>query len=247
MAGPLAPQPPVGGPGDPGRDAPAARSGPAGIRPQLPDDVLGMPVADAHWFTRVDPRVTLDPGAFPDKVLRVPVATAQRLLQAAAREAAELPSGAAAAVVFTSGTGELIVHTDAMTLACAPGLVTIAVPVGCDQLPRGGSVTVPLGVGTEQKPAGLVMSTVDRPGGPAVVVDGWGPALTAFAWHALLRLTQALCAATGSDTAGDPLVPAYVGATTDILLVAPMARHRPPIVAATATARATATRVEPAR
>jgi hypothetical protein len=86
-------------------------------------------------------------------------------------------------------------------------------------------VTVVFGVGTEAAPAGLIMSTLDRPIGPAVVVEGWADALTAFAWAALVHLAQALCAATGRDSAGQPLVPAYLSAGPDVLLIQPMARH----------------------
>jgi hypothetical protein len=193
--------------------------------------VLGVAVEDDKWLVRLDPRVSLSTGTPTKDPLRVPVADAQRLLREAAREAAGIPKGATPNVVFTALAGELLVRTGGLTLACAPGLVTVGVPVACDQLPGDSAVSVPVAVGTEAKPAGLLMTTVDRPDGPAVVVDGWGSTVTAFAWQALLQLAVSLCAATGNDWAGDPLVPGYVSAADGFLIVAPMARHRAPIPA----------------
>jgi hypothetical protein len=98
-------------------------------------------------------------------------------------------------------------------------------PVGCDQLPDGGSVQIPFAVGTEDNPTGLVMAAFDRPSGPAVVVDAWGQSLTALAWSALVHLARSLCAAAGTDAAGEPLVPGYLSAMRDVLIVQPMAAH----------------------
>lgn len=216
-------QPPAAQPGPPGKPGPEQPpAGPA-------HEVLGVAVEDDKWFVRLDPHVTLSTGTPTTKPLRVPAADAQRLLRDAAREAAGIPKGGPPSVVFTALAGELLIRTGGLTLACGSGLVTIGVPVSCDQLPQDAPVTVPFAVGTEAKPAGLLMTTVDRPDGPAVVVDGWGSTVTAFAWQALLQLAVSLCAAAGKDWAGDPLVPGYLGAADGFLVVAPMARHRAPI------------------
>jgi hypothetical protein len=124
-----------------------------------------------------------------------------------------------------NGDSELLVRTAGIGLACLPGLVTISVPVGCDQLPAIATVEVPFAVGTEKSPTGLVMSTLGRPSGPDLVVDGWSGPLVAFAWEALVHLAQSLCGAVGSDAAGRPLIPAYIGADRNLLLLQPMARH----------------------
>jgi hypothetical protein len=197
--------------------------------PKPAHEVLGVPVEDDSWLLRLDQGVSLSTGTPAQHVLRVPVADGQRLLREAAREAASIPPGGAPVVVFTSAAGELLVHTGDTALACAEGLVTIGVRVSCDQVPNGATVTVPLAVGTEAKPAGLVMTAPDRPAGPSSIVDGWGTALTAFAWQALLQLAVALCAAAGTDWAGAPLVPGYLSAADGFLIVAPMARHRTPV------------------
>jgi hypothetical protein len=120
------------------------------------------------------------------------------------------------------------VRTDGISLACAPGLITIGLPVHCDQLgAKAGDavVAVPLAVGSPDRDAGLVMSTLARPSGPAEVVAVWSEALTAFAWEALLHLCQQLSAAVGNDRSGKKLVPVSIGADRDVLLVQPMARH----------------------
>jgi hypothetical protein len=186
----------------------------------------GLPLSEAPWLQRVDPRLYLAAGTSPPLTLRVPREPAERLLRATAREVAALAPEDPPEVVWVSGTNELVAHLGAVTLACANGLVTLTVPVACDQAPAA-TVAVAFAVGTEEAPAGLVMSTYARPDGPAAVVDAWSDALIAFAWEALVRLAQTLCGATGVDAAGRPLVAGYLGASDGELLVRPMARHRP--------------------
>ncbi|HZN18180.1 MAG TPA: hypothetical protein VFB84_08360 [Micromonosporaceae bacterium] len=191
-------------------------------------EVLGVAVRDPSWFRPLDPRVYLAAGARTPQPLRVPTGDAQLILHQTIREVAGLPRDASPEVVLTAGRSELLVHTRGVGLACAPGLVTMGLPVGCDQLPNGGSVQVPFAVGTEDAPTGLVMAAYSRPSGPGVVVDAWAEALTAFAWSALVHLAQSLCAAAGTDATRRPLVPGYLSAGHDVLIVQPMAGHRPP-------------------
>ncbi|MCA1783982.1 MAG: hypothetical protein ABR500_07790 [Dermatophilaceae bacterium] len=49
--------------------------------------------------------------------------------------------------------------------------MTIGVAVRCDRLPERTLIEVPIGVGTAERPTGLVMSALSHLGGPAVVVD----------------------------------------------------------------------------
>jgi hypothetical protein len=192
--------------------------------------ILGATVRRTDWLPRFARSAKLTPGAAAPGQIRVPAGDAQRVLRATVRLVADLPAGSSPDVVWTQGEHELVVHTDSITLACASGLVTIGFSVDCDQLPVGktqgsNAITVPFAVGTDKLPSGLVMSTFVRPSGPALVVDGWAEALTAFAWEALLHLAQSLCAETGRDAEGRPLVPGYVGAAANLLLIQPMARH----------------------
>jgi hypothetical protein len=170
------------------------------------------------------PATTLTEGAAGDWV-RVPAGDAQRLLRDTARLVADLPKGSNQSVVWVAGASELLVHTDGITLTANTGLVTLAIPVDCDQLEKTAVVTVPLALGSEKNPRGLFMSTFDTPGGPDVVTDAWGGPLTAFAWEALLTLAQQLCRAAGNDARGRPLVPASIAAGGEVLLVMPMARQ----------------------
>jgi hypothetical protein len=181
-------------------------------------------VRDDSWMQRIRRGTVLQPGATSNGLLRVPVADAQRILRTTVRLVADLPVGSRLDVVWVNGGSELTVHTAALTLTCSPGMVTVGVPVSCDQAPQA-VVTVTLVVGTAQSPSGLLMSTFTVPQGPAVVVDVWGEAVTAFAWEAVLHLAQQLSGQVGADATGRPLVPALIAADTGLLLLQPMARH----------------------
>lgn len=177
------------------------------------------------WFQVVAAGVKLPPGTVAAHTLRVPVAAANRVLAATVRLVADLPAGSPGDVVWSRGEAELLVHTSGVSLACAAGLVSLSIPVACEELPQGGTVVVPIAVGSEERPAGLVMSAFARPLGPQIVTSVWSEALTAFAWEALLHLAQQLCGAAGHDQAGRVLVPASVGAARDVLVLQPMARN----------------------
>lgn len=188
-------------------------------------EIVGIPAGD--WLTRSLGR--LNPGS-ASKWLEIPVGVAQEILQQTTRLVADLPTTGNRNVVWVSGTDELSVSTDHVTLSCQPGLVVVTIPVACDQLPVGAgrvqpSVGVPLAVGTLEQPRGLMMATLTTPVGPQVVTDIWADSLTAFAWESLLTLAREVAAAVGHDRTGSTLVPVAIGATTDILLVRPMAPH----------------------
>lgn len=183
-------------------------------------------IAFGTWFKRLHPRLRLAAGTPAPDTLQVPVADANRILARTARFVADLPAGSPGEVVWVQADSELLVHTDRVSLACAPGLITVSVPVGCDQVPQGATVTVAFAVGTAERPTGLVMSTLARPSGPAAVTAVWGDAITAFAWELLLHLATELCAAVGNDGSGKKLVPGSIGAERERLLVRPMARHQ---------------------
>jgi hypothetical protein len=205
-------------------------SGPGSPKPTTAEGqqptVLGVAVRDDSWFRRVDPRLELDPGARAPDLLKVPADVAQRILRQTVRLVADIPRGSSPDVVWVAGANELLVHTGGIGLSCRAGLVTVTLPVGCDQLREDAAIQIPLGVGTAEAPSGLVMSTLTRPVGPDVVLDAWSTALIAFAWEALVHLAQQLCAATGKDASGRALVPASIAAERRVLLIRPMARHR---------------------
>lgn len=149
----------------------------------------------------------------------------ERLVRETARLVADLPVTSNRDVVWQAGASELLVRTDRLTVAVTTGLVSIGIPVSCDQLREEATVTVPLAVGTAQEVRGLFMSTFGTPEGPSVVTDVWAESLTAFAWESLLTLAQQLAAQAGRDPRNRPLVPVAIAAERGVLLVAPMARQ----------------------
>jgi hypothetical protein len=164
----------------------------------------------------------------------VPQGDAAALAVLAARQAAaeaaegrvpadpeQLPS----AVVWQAGADALMVELAGIRLRTGEGMVTVAIPVRCDQIPRGrGMVEVDLAVGTRERPAGL-LAAASEPRGPGVVVRLWGEALIAFAWQALLDSAGGIAAAAGSDRDGARLIPtAFTASRTEIGITA-QARH----------------------
>lgn len=201
-------------------------SDPAEASDALPSEALVIgDIAFGNWFKRLHPRLRLVAGTPAPDTLRVPVSDANRLLSKTLRFVADLPAGSPGDVVWVQAESELLVHTERVAIACAPGLVTLSVPVSCDQLAQAATVTVPFAVGNAERTTGLVMSTLARPSGPAAVTAVWADALTAFAWEALLHLATELSGAVGNDRSGKRLVPGSIGAERDLLLVRPMARH----------------------
>lgn len=208
-----------------------ARTAQSQPRATLADSLPGFPglrlsKTALAWYRPLDARRKLVPGAAAPDLLRVPAAVATRALRAAAHLVADVPAGSPPTVVWVQGASELLVRLDALTLECTTGLVTLGIPVDCDQLGKPTPILVPLAVGSANRPAGLVMSTFDRLAGPDVITRIWSAALTAFAWEALVHLASQLSAAVGKDAAGRPLVPASIAAEADLLLVQPMARHQ---------------------
>src|SRR5688572_4997120 len=97
--------------------------------------------------TRLTETLRVRPGTTTEW-LRIPTADAQKLLQAVARLVADLPADSNQDVVWTQGASELFVRTGEVTIALARGVVTVGVPVSCDQLREPAVVEVPLVVGT---------------------------------------------------------------------------------------------------
>jgi len=120
---------------------------------------------------------------------------------------------------LTATTYVITGGSDGIGLECAPGVVTVSVPVACDQLPEGAPIMVVFGVGTASRPNGLLMSTLDQPVGPEVIVKGWAEALTALAWESLLRVAITVCAGEGAAAPGPPEL---LGAEQNLLLVQPL-------------------------
>jgi hypothetical protein len=128
-------------------------------------------------------------------------------------------------VVWVEGENELAVGFARLTLELDAGLVSFALPVRSDQTGKA-VVRVLFAVGSKDAPAGLYAAASRRPEGPPVVVDAWGDALVAFAWHCLLDLVTGIAGATGKDKRGNVLVPVELSVSKRGIDVVPMARHR---------------------
>jgi len=183
-------------------------------------------IADARKLDRLPPPPErLASGQVTDSVF-VRAKEATGLLQVAAKRAAGLyrPTKRTE-VVWVEGDSELAVRMAGVQIETDDGLVTVTIPVRCDQ---SGPVTVEVNfaMGADDAPAGLFASTFRRPIGPRLVIDTWGDALVAYAWQCVLGMVAGLSAAVGKDSRGNLLVPAEIVASKDGLRIVPMARHR---------------------
>lgn len=182
-------------------------------------------VKGASWIATLGPTPRLEPGELTRRPMQIPQGEAQTALRGVVRLVADLPRGTTPVVVWEDRGSELEVDTAATTLTCKVGVVTIGVAVRCDQLPERVVVEVPFGVGTAARPTGLVMSALTHLAGPAVVVDRWSDAITAFAWECVIETARRLCELAGTDSAGRRLTPGAIGAGSRVLIVQPMAPH----------------------
>lgn len=131
---------------------------------------------------------------------------------------------APASVKWQEGDHELLVFPSKVTARFGTGVIAVSIPVSCDQT-GDALVYVSFVVGDPKQPAGLIAATDVRPQGPAVIVDAWGDALIAFAWHVVLEVVANVAGAAGRDVDGSRLVPIALAASPDGLAVVPMARH----------------------
>lgn len=186
---------------------------------------LGAVLTDPSVLKVIRGADRLKPGDVPKNGVTLKAAEASRLLGSIIRFVADVPADSSPIVVWEQEGSELWVDISTVALTCIPGVIRVAVKVGCDQLPAAAVITVPFGVGTPEAPTGLVMSSLSRLDGPEVVTGRWTAALTAFTWEAILELARRMCAELGKDAAGLPLIPGSIAAASQVLVVQPMARN----------------------
>jgi hypothetical protein len=160
--------------------------------------------------------------------IRLPSDQATALFAPAAAVAAGLDplatASAPSTVKWQEGDRELLVFPARVTARFGSGVIAVAIPVSCDQ--TGDSVVyVSFVVGSPNQPAVLIAATDARPQGPGAIVDAWGDALIAFAWHVVLEVVRNVAGAAGRDVDGSRLVPIGLAASADSILIVPMARH----------------------
>jgi hypothetical protein len=127
-------------------------------------------------------------------------------------------------VKWREGDRELLVFPADVSVRTGDGVIAVSVPVFTDQTDKA-VVHVSFVVGDPKRPAGLVATTDAAPAGPATIVDAWGEALVAFAWHVVIEVATTIAGEAGRDVDGSRLVPIAIAASPDGLFVVPMARH----------------------
>ena len=202
-------------------------------RPPLDDTCIKLIELVRRRCPGLLPAEPLDPGAVAAPVPLQPKEAAG-LMTIAARQAvltasgARVPSDASqlpAAVLWQDGPDALLVEVAGIDVQIADGLVSVAIPVRCDQLPKGRDVVVvDLVLGTPARPTGMLAAATE-PRGPRIVVSRWGEALTALAWQALLDTAGGVAAATGDDRDGAVLIPTGLTASRAGIVVVAQARH----------------------
>lgn len=127
-------------------------------------------------------------------------------------------------VKWREGDCELVIFPFDVSVRTGDGVIAVSIPVFSDQTDKS-MVHLSFVVGDPKRPAGLVAATDARPTGLAAIVDTWGDALVAFAWHVVIEVATTIAGEAGRDVDGSRLVPIAIAASTDGLFVVPMARH----------------------
>ncbi len=128
-------------------------------------------------------------------------------------------------MLWQEGPDALMIDVARLDIRVGAGLITVTIPVICDQLPRGrGVVDVDFVVGTPDRPTGLLAAATE-PRGPRVVLRRWGAALTALAWQSVLGSIGGVAAAAGIDRDGAALIPTALTATPAGVSITVQARH----------------------
>ena len=155
----------------------------------------------------------------------IAIAAQQSVLEAAGARVPSDPQQLPSSVLWQEGPAALLVDLAHIDVRVGSGLITVSIPVRCDQLPdERGVVDVDFVVGTPDRPTGLLAAATD-PRGPRVVIRRWGEALTALAWQSVLSSIGGVAAANGIDRDGASLIPVALTATAGALNLLVQARH----------------------
>lgn len=186
-----------------------------------------------HHCPCLIPQQPLEAGAVTDPI-RVPRRRFAGLVNLAGREAVLTAAGLRVpadpdllprSVLWQEGADALLLDVAGIDVRLGDGLVSVRIPVRCDQLPETrGEVLVDFVMGTPERPTGLLAAATE-PRGPRTVVRRWGDALTALAWQAVLDASGGVAGAAGTDRDGAALVPAALTASRAGIAVLAQARH----------------------
>ncbi|WP_375230191.1 hypothetical protein [Roseobacter sp. S98] len=174
--------------------------------PQLPAERDALKVVAGSVLERLREKF---PGTLPvgpvkpgDKGAELPVNT--EALAKLIRVAAINRSEGQPSVIWDDGINQLIVHPGRLQATVTEGRIRIDIPVEADGLRA--SMQVPFSVGSDKRKTGLVMATLDRPAGNAMVARIWGDPLIALAHGALVDVAGKMAGASGRDAENKELV-----------------------------------------
>lgn len=153
------------------------------------------------------PQIDLDPKS------------ATLLLISAARKISDGES----VIIWEQAGSALEVVSAKIRLKTTDGRLIVTIPVRCDET-GGVSITVPFAVGSKVRPSGMIATTTAKPIGPPEIIQIWGDALVAFAWAAIIEVSQALANQVGQDAERAGLIPLSLLASDNGLRVSTMAR-----------------------
>jgi hypothetical protein len=155
----------------------------------------------------------------------ITLAVRQGVLEATGARVPADPKQLPTSVLWQEGPDALLVEVAGIKVKFAAGVISVAIPVRSDELPRTrDTVEVDLVFGTPDRPTGLLAAATE-PRGARAVVRRWGEALTALAWQAVLNSIGGVAAAAGVDRDGAPLIPTALTVTSSGIAVLGQARH----------------------
>lgn len=191
----------------------------------IPPEFLRFAAAERKAGRIATAKEGLGEGDVTKPVLIDPEQSTRLLRVAALRAAGFFRPTRRREVVWVEGGNELAVGIGDVDLQLGDGLIRVRLPVRCDQTGPA-EVEVLFATGTPRQPAGLYAATARQPEGPALIVESWGEALVAYAWHCVLELVTGIAGSTGKDARGNVLVPVELAVSARGIGILPMARHR---------------------
>jgi hypothetical protein len=162
--------------------------------------------------------------------LRAPIQVGEAELTTLLREGYAHGEDPNVPFVWQDLDSELAVDLRTVRAALRDGMLIVGLTVRCDEIGgdrgEGTELVVPIALGTQAQPAGLVgtTETVARGAAPLVVAV-WGETAVAATWLAFLDACRRVAARAGLDAKRQPLLPGAVWAAAGRLGVVPQARH----------------------
>ncbi|GAA4705778.1 hypothetical protein [Phytohabitans rumicis] len=160
----------------------------------------------------------------------IPIQVSEQQLTVMLREAFARGEDPNVPFVWQDLDSELFVDLRTLRVALRDGLLLVGLTVRCDETGgdrgEGIELVVPIALGSQAEPAGLVGTVETAARGPsALVVAVWGETVVAATWLAFLAVCREVAGRAGLDAKRQPLLPGAVWAAPGRLGVVPQARH----------------------